>query len=85
MKVEAFFNCWTRKEAYIKARGQGLSLSLDKFDVSLVPGEAAALLNVKGDPQEAGRWSLWELSPGSNFVAALAIQGHCRRLSYWQW
>ncbi len=84
-KQEAFFNCWTRKEAYVKASGDGLALPLDQFDVSLAPGEPAALLNAKGDPQEASRWSLQELVPASGYVAALAVEGHGWRLACWQW
>ena len=85
IQKEAFFNCWTRKEAYIKAKGEGLSLPLDQFEVSLVPGEPAALLSTNGNPQEAFRWSLQELVPGSGFVAALAVEGHDWRVKCWQW
>jgi 4'-phosphopantetheinyl transferase len=85
MQAEAFFHCWTRKEAYIKGRGEGLSLALDQFDVSLVPGEAAALLNTRDDPQEAARWSLLKLSPGHGYVAALAVKGHDLSIKCWQW
>ncbi len=84
-QIEAFFNCWTRKEAYIKARGQGLSLPLDEFDVSLVPGEAARLESTRADLHEASRWSLCELSPGSGYVAAIAVEGHSWSLKCWQW
>ena len=82
---EAFFRCWTRKEAYIKARGEGLFLPLDEFDVSLAPGEPAAVLSTQRDPSEASRWSLQELTPAPGFVAALAVAGHGWRLTCWQW
>jgi 4'-phosphopantetheinyl transferase len=81
----AFFLCWTRKEAYIKAKGQGLSLPLEQFDVSLIPGEPASLLKTRADPDEAFRWSLQELSIGSGYVATLAVEGHGWSLSCWQW
>ncbi|MGA2604135.1 MAG: 4'-phosphopantetheinyl transferase superfamily protein [Verrucomicrobiia bacterium] len=82
---QAFFRCWTRKEAYIKARGEGLSLPLDQFDVSLAPGEPAAVLGTQRDPSEAARWSLQELTLAPGYVAALAVEGHGWRLSCWQW
>jgi len=85
MQPQAFFNCWTRKEAYIKARGEGLSLPLDQFDVSLAPGETAALLSTNGDPQEASRWRIQELAPGAGYVSALAVKGHHWQLKCWQW
>jgi len=85
IQQEAFFNCWTRKEAYIKARGEGLTLRLDQFDVSLTPGQPATLLSTNGDPQEASRWSLRNLSLETAYVAALAVEGHGWRLKCWQW
>jgi len=85
IRTEAFFNCWTRKEAYMKAKGKGLALPLDQFEVSLVPEEPAALLNTKWDPQEAKRWVLQALQPGPGYVAAAAIDGQQKRLECWQW
>jgi len=82
---QAFFRCWTRKEAYSKARGEGLSLPLDQFDVSLAPGEPAAILGSQLGPSEASRWSLLELTPAPGYVAALAVEGHGWRLTSWQW
>lgn len=82
---EAFFNCWTRKEAYIKATGKGLSLPLDEFAVSLAPGEPAALLETRTDPREASRWCLRSLAPGPGYVGALAVATECSELKRWDW
>lgn len=75
LRHEAFFNCWTRKEAFIKALGTGLSLSLDQFDVTLAPTEPAALLRTRWDESEAARWSLKTIDVGSGYVAAVAVAG----------
>ena len=71
----AFFACWTRKEAYIKAVGEGLSMPLDRFDVAFAPGEPPRLLATRGDEAEASRWTLLELHPGEGYVGALAVEG----------
>jgi 4'-phosphopantetheinyl transferase len=84
-REESFLNCWTRKEAFIKAIGEGLSRPLDRFDVSLSPGEPARLLKIDGDTQEASIWSLAEIAPAPGYIAALAVEGHGYQLSFWQW
>ena len=70
----AFFTCWTRKEAYLKGRGEGLSLPLCDFDVSLAPGEAAALLGSRINPRDCDRWRLFEVPVGDGYVANAAVQ-----------
>jgi 4'-phosphopantetheinyl transferase len=82
---EAFFRCWTRKEAYLKARGEGLSLPLDQIDVSPAPGEPGAVPGTQPDSSETFRWSLQELAPAPGYVAALAVEGRGWRLACWQW
>ncbi len=84
-KPRAFFNCWTRKEAFVKATGDGLAHPLDTFDVSLAPEEPARLISVHGDPQETSRWSLEALELTSNYVAALVAEGHGWRLACRHW
>ena len=85
LQVGAFFDCWARKEAYIKARGEGLSLPLDQFDVSLMPGEEARLIETRPDPAEAQRWSLASLDVAEGYKAALAVEGAGWTLNCWDW
>jgi 4'-phosphopantetheinyl transferase len=85
-RAEAFFNCWTRKEAWIKARGHGLSIPLNSFEVSLAPGDPARLLATRPDPEEASRWSLLALDCEPGYAAALAVAGEIgevRLADYW--
>lgn len=74
-KPAAFFRCWTRKEAYIKAIGSGLSHPLDSFDVTLAPGEPAALLRSERHPESVASWSLFNLDVAEGYAAALAVAG----------
>lgn len=83
-RAEGFFNCWTRKEAYVKAKGEGLSLPLADFDVSLAPGEPAILLSAS-NPEESSRWTLKELAPCTGYAAAVAVEGANWNLECWSW
>jgi 4'-phosphopantetheinyl transferase len=74
-RVNGFFTCWTRKEAYIKAQGLGLALPLESFDVSLTPGQPAILRATRPEPQEAARWTLRSLDVDSKYAGAVAIEG----------
>lgn len=78
-----FFEIWTRKEAYIKALGEGLSRPLRGFSVALGE-ERAPLRYVEGDAAEAARWRLAPLFPGPGYVAAVAVEGDGWRLRCWQ-
>jgi 4'-phosphopantetheinyl transferase len=69
-----FFQCWTRKEAFVKALGEGLSHPLDSFDVSLAPGAPAEFLRIEPGPRADRRWLLTSFSPAQGFVAAVAAE-----------
>ena len=84
-RLHAFFNCWTRKEAYLKATGKGLAVPLDQFDVSVGPGGPAELIRTAVDAEESSRWSLASIDAGAGYVGALAVEGHGWSLRRWQW
>ena len=79
-KLAGFYNCWTRKEAWLKAKGDGLSVDLRGFDVTLAPGLAPRLLGVRGSPAEPQGWSFHACEPQRGFVAAVAVQRERSRL-----
>ena len=73
---DAFFSCWTRKEAFVKARGEGLSCPLDSFDVSVSPNDEKVTLRSRPDSLESRHWKLWSLNSFPEHAAALAVE--CR-------
>ena len=84
LRTQAFFNCWTRKEAYVKARGEGLSMPLDVFDVSLAPEVPAAMLSNRINESESSRWIFQDLQIASDYAGALVVEAIASRphLSY---
>jgi 4'-phosphopantetheinyl transferase len=82
-QTRSFFNCWTRKEALIKAHGSGLSLPLHKFVVSL--DAPARLVRTDFDTKAVEQWTLHDLEVGEEFAAALAVEGKAERIDCWQW
>lgn len=83
--VAAFYACWTRKEAYIKARGEGLSYPLDAFDVSFEPDEPVALLRSVEGQAEQQRWTLRAVDVGEGYAAALVVERPVTRLDLLAW
>src|SRR5438270_913963 len=79
-RSDGFSVCWTRKEAYAKARGLGLQIKLDSFSVSLTPGQPETLQS-----EDFGFWTIRSFRPMPNFVAAVAMEGLECTLRYWDW
>jgi 4'-phosphopantetheinyl transferase len=84
LRVAGFFNCWTRKEAYIKARGMGLSIPLDSFDVSLSPDGPADVIRTK-DSSEISNWKIQNLEIDARCAAAVAAAGRNWKIARLNW
>ncbi len=80
-----FFNGWTRKEAFIKALGDGLFYPLNRFVVSLTPEQPAKVISIDGDEQAAQAWTLAEFTPKTNYVGAIASNRNIETIAYYQW
>jgi 4'-phosphopantetheinyl transferase len=74
-RQEGFYNCWTRKEAYVKAIGDGLHAPLDGFQVTLSPGHPAALVAIDGSKAKAAEWTMFDLKVESGYAGAIVIYG----------
>lgn len=79
----AFFSLWTRKEAWLKATGDGISESLSKFEVTFLPADEPRVLAIAGDTAAGAAWSLCALNPASGYVGALAMQRRSARPQCW--
>jgi 4'-phosphopantetheinyl transferase len=84
-QTRAFLYCWTAKEAYVKAHGEGLSLPLDGFSVIPTLQPSPLHLDVFGDASESARWSMWQLEMPAGFCAALGVEGGGYTLRYGDW
>ncbi|HYG35495.1 MAG TPA: 4'-phosphopantetheinyl transferase superfamily protein, partial [Clostridia bacterium] len=84
-KPVAFFNLWTRKEAWLKATGEGISRSLHRVEVSFLPGEPAQLQSLPEDLTQNKSWALHDLAPAHGYAGALAVSTTNAQLSCWKW
>ncbi len=83
--LEAFYTCWTRKEALIKAEGSGMTASLDRFEVSLDPDQPARVLQVHGDREAAAEWAVRDLDLGPGYAGALAVHATDCSVTLLEW
>ena len=84
-QLTAFLSCWTRKEAYTKAIGKGITFPLNTITVSLTRELPVKLLHVEGHADEPSRWTMCELFPGAGYSAALVGEGQSWTPICWEW
>ena len=84
-RIAGFFNAWTRKEAVAKALGKGLAMPRESFEVSVRPGEPAAILRWNVPGGAPGRWRLHHLAPADGYVGALAVDSATAGCRCLQW
>ncbi|WP_150451330.1 4'-phosphopantetheinyl transferase family protein [Arenibacter lacus] len=82
---KAFFRCWTRKESFLKAIGEGLSLPLDSFSVTLDDDKNAKLLETKWDPSEKEKWKMFAFVPDTNYMGAISVHSNIENIKYYRW
>ncbi len=83
-QCDAFFAIWTMKEAYIKGRGEGVSLGLDTFAVTIGKETPPGLLRSAHGENEPQRWRFWTIDSGRSYAAAMTVEGAGeRRVSFW--
>lgn len=81
----AFFRCWTRKEAMLKATGTGLTFPLDRFVVTVGTNDPPRVVAIEGDAARGASWRLVHLKPGEDYCAALASEDEIGAVQAWSW
>jgi 4'-phosphopantetheinyl transferase len=84
-QLRAFFTCWTRKEAYLNATGDGITVPLQRFSIPVVPGSPTCMVHVDGASQEVTRWSFHELPLGPDYVGTVAFDGVIQTIQQYLW
>jgi len=84
-QLDAFYTCWTRKEAYIKSRGLKLMSELNRFSIPLEPGKQVTVIEVDHNPENIDRWTIMDINPFSGYRAALAVEGEDIDVSFRLW
>ena len=84
-RTELFFQYWTRKEAFLKAMGEGISFPMERCDVSFFSGKVLSPITLHGDIPRSPCWYGQDLFPGSGYAAAIAIEGPEWDLSCWHY
>jgi 4'-phosphopantetheinyl transferase len=85
-QIAAFFRCWTRKEAMLKATGEGIGVSLNAVEVSLAQHDVARVFGIRGRREdEVAAWKLYHVEPGTGYVGAVAAHGDEERVVGWRW
>lgn len=84
-RCRAFYRCWTRKESFIKAVGQGLSYPLDSFAVSLSDDHTAEFLKIDEPPGHKDSWQLHSFVPAEGYIAALSAKGKPKGIKFLDW
>jgi 4'-phosphopantetheinyl transferase len=85
VRAAAFFNLWTRKEAWLKATGEGIGGGLDQVEVSFLPGEPARFLTLGQANARAADWGLYEITPAAGFTGAVAVPATQAKIECWRW
>jgi len=80
----AFFTCWTRKEAFLKATGMGITVALDSFDVEYWPPDRASLLALRQPEMNDADWTMRNVPVGGDHAASVAVEGPAIEMRHWE-
>lgn len=84
-KKSAFLTCWTRKEAFTKAHGIGLTFPLQDITVTFLPHQPPGVVKVADSSLNHHQWTMYDITPRLRYAGALVVAGHPRSIHYWNY